>query len=465
MALVLIARFVSEDGLMKNNNAAIDETTPLLFLAGPMFMELLLNIFINNVDTLMLSHYSELAVGAVGNANQILFLLIIMFNIIATATSVIVAQYLGAEQHSRMNVIYTLSMLVNLVFGIALSIAVVLLKDPILQMMHVPAEMIADADIYINIVGGSMFLQACYNVMLQILRCNGHAKVGMQISVAVNLINIVGNYVFLYGPLKFLHLGVAGAAIPTAVARAVALVASIVIFYRKKIGHIALKYLVPFPGKMLFDMIKIGLPSAGENLSYNVYQLVLLSFINSMGNDAVNAKVYCQSLMFFAMVFSNSAAMATQIIVGHLVGAGKEDAAHKRAFSTLKISLPITIALASLNCILSPFTLRLFTANQNIIHLGFYILLVDIVIEIGRCLNMTFVSSLKAAGDYLFPLYIGLLTMWGFGVPVGYGMGVALGLGVYGVFIGTATDEFLRGLIVMRRWYKKKWLGKAVVKK
>lgn len=449
---------------MNSKNRAIDETTPLLFLAGPMFWELLLNIFINNVDTLMLSHYSELAVGAVGNANQIMFLLILMFNIIATATSVIVAQYLGAKQYDKMNTIYTLSLIVNLVFGIVLSVAFVIFKEPILILMHVPSEMIADAKIYINIVGGSLFLQACYNVMLQILRCNGHAKVGMYISIAINLINIVGNYVFLYGPLKFLHLGVAGAAIPTAIARTVALVASLVFFYRKKIGRIALKYIVPFPGKMLLEMIKIGLPSAGENLSYNMYQLVLLSFINSMGNDAVNAKVYCASLMSFAMVFSNSAAMATQIIVGHLVGAGKTDAAYKRTFSTLKISLPITIALSTVNCLISPLSLRLFTSNENIIHLGFYILLVDIFIETGRCLNMTFVSSLKAAGDYMFPLFIGMLTMWGFGVPVGFSMGVLAGIGVQGVYIGTATDELFRGLIVMNRWHKKKWLGKAVVK-
>lgn len=450
---------------MKNNKErVIDETTPLLFLAGPMFGELLLNIFINNVDTLMLSHVSELAVGAVGNANQIMFLLILMFNIIATATSVIVAQYLGAKQYEKMNTIYTLAFLVNLVVGIFLSVGFVLLKDPILTLMKVPAEMIPDARIYINIVGSSLFLQACYNVMLQILRCNGYANVGMYISIAINMINIVGNYVFLYGPLKFLNLGVAGAAIPTAIARTVALTASLVFFFRKKIGQMSLRFITPFPKTLLVDMVKIGLPSAGENMAYNLYQLVLLSFINGMGNDAVNAKVYCSSLMSFAMVFSNSAAMATQIIVGHLVGAGKIDEAHKRAFSTLKISLPITIGLATANCLLSPITLRLFTSNETVIHLGFYILMVDIVIETGRCLNMTFVSSLKAAGDYMYPLFLGLFTMWCLGAPIGYTMGVALHIGVQGVFMGTATDEFLRGLIVARRWYKKKWVGKAVVK-
>lgn len=441
----------------------IDEHTPLMFLAGPMFLEMLLNILVNNVDTLMLSHYSELAVGAVGNANQVMFLLILLFNIIATSTSIVVAQYLGAKQYAKMNIIYTLSFVVNIIFGIVLSTAFVMSGNGIMKLLKVPKEMVPDALTYITIVGGTMFLMAGYNVMLQILRCNGHAKVGTYISIVINVINIVGNYLFLYGPWEKYKLGVAGVAIPTVFARFVALICAIAFFYYKKIGRFSLKYLRPFPGGMLLELVKIGLPSAGENISYNIYQLVLLSFINGMGYEAVNAKVYCNSLIQFVMVFSNNAAMATQIIVGHLVGAGKTEAAYKRAFSTLKVSLPITIGLSVVNVILSPYSLKLFTLNEQIIHLGFFIMLVDIVIEIGRCLNMTFVSSLKAAGDYMFPLIVGLITMWGIGVVVGYTCGVAFGLGVAGVFIGTASDEFIRGLIVLRRWVQKKWMGKSLV--
>lgn len=449
----------------KNVNRIIDEKTPLMVLAGPMFGELLLNILVNNMDTLMLSHYSETGVGAVGNSNQVMFFLILMFNIIATATSIVVAQYLGAKQYQKMNTIYSLSFIFNLVLGVTLSGLFVLSKDAIMSLINVPESMRPEAAIYMNIVGGTLFLQACYNVMLQILRCNGYAKIGMYISVAINLINIVGNYTFLYGPLKSLNLGVAGVALSTAIARLVALIASLVYFYYKKLGSINIKHIVPFPGSILLEMIKVGLPSAGENMSYNLYQIVLLSFINGMGEDAVNAKVYSQTLISLSMVFSNASAMATQIITGHLVGAGKEDAAYKRVFTTLKVSLPITIGLAVVNWALSPYSLHLFTENANVIKLGSMIMLVDIFIEIGRCLNMTFVSSLKAAGDYIFPLIVGLITMWGLGATVGYFMGVFLGIGVAGVFMGTATDECLRGLITMGRWYKQSWRGKSLVEK
>ncbi|MCR5756130.1 MAG: MATE family efflux transporter [Acetatifactor sp.] len=443
----------------------IDENTPLLFLAGPMFLETFLNILVNNVDTLMLSHYSENAVGAVGNANQIMNLLILMFGIIATATAVVVAQYLGAKEYGQMNKIYTLVLVVNLIFGLALSMLIVAFKRPCMNLLHVSAEMMPDALVYINLVGGFLFFQACYNVMLQILRCNGYTKVGMYISVIINLINIVGNYLFLYGPLRFLNWGVKGVALSTVIARGVALTAALAVFYHRKIGKLSLRLLHPFPGRLLWQMIRIGLPSAGESMSYNMYQLVLLSFVNSMGNASVNARIYCQSLISFANVFSNTSAMATQIITGHLVGADKEDAAYRRVWSTLKLTMPITIGLSTVNCLISPYTLRLFTSNEEIIHLAFWIMFVDIFLEIGRCLNMTFICSLKAAGDYLFPLLVGLVTMWCLGATGGYLFGIVSGIGVVGVFMGTAMDECIRGMIVMRRWQSGKWRGKSIVEK
>ena len=449
----------------KGSTIVIDEKTPLLMLAGPMFLELLLNTMLNNVDTLMLSHFDEYAVGAVGNANTIMFMMNILFNVIATATSVVVAQYLGARLYDRMNMIYTLAIVVNSVIGITLSGVFCAANPLIMDFLHVSPQMRPYSMIYIYIVGGGGFLTAVFNVMLQILRCNGYTRIGMWVTFSINIINIAGNYLFLYGPLNYLNLGVAGVAIATVTARFLAVVSLIIFFYATKTGRFSLRYLIPFPGKLLAKMIKIGLPTAGENLTYNLYQTTLLSFVNGMGNDAVNARAYCNSLIAFAMIFSNACAMSTQIITGHLVGAGKSDEAYKRVFKTLRTSLPITIALASVNALLCRYTLRFFTANEHVILLGQMIMIVDIFVETGRCLNMTFVSSLKAAGAYIFPLIMGLLLNWGLGLTTGYMAGVVLGMGVAGIFMGTATDECIRGIIVMYYWYKKKWLGKSVVDK
>ncbi len=443
----------------------INEKTSMLLLAGPIFIELLLNILISNVDTVMLSWYNETSVGAVGNANQMMFFFIIMFNVIASATGVVVAQYLGAKKTDNMNQIYSLAFIFNVTLGLILSVAAFLLSGGLMDMLNVPEEQMADATMYMRIVGGGLFLQAGYNVMVQILRCHGYTRVGMYISLAVNFINIFGNWMFLYGPLEHLNLGVAGVAISTVVSRTLSLLVALFIFFKYKIGKLSLRSLFPFPKQIFFRMLKIGVPSAGENLAYNIYQLVLLSFINSFGKTASNAKVYSNTLMSFSVVFSNALAQATQIVTGHLVGAGREDAAYKRVLKTLKTCLPVAIGIATLNFLICPWTLKIFTKSTAVVPYVQKVLLVGIFLEIGRTTNLVIIGSMKAAGDVLFPVLMGLVSMWGCGILVGHTFGVTLGLGIAGVFMGTAADECLRGVIMFIRWLRGKWRGKAIVRR
>ena len=441
----------------------INENTSMFLLAGPLFAELLLNILLSNVDTVMLSNYSQNAVGAVGNANQIMTMFIILFNVIAGATGVVVAQYLGAKRTDNMNQIYSLAVIFNLVLGILMSGVVFLMSGSFVKLLKVDISQVGDAVTYMKIVGGFLFLQAAYNVMVQILRCHGYTRIGMYISLAVNMVNIVGNWLFLYGPLSYLGLGVAGVAISTVTARALALSASLVIFYRLKIGKILLKALKPFPLKIFIKMLRIGIPTAGENMAYSFYQLILLSFINPMGAASANAKVFANTLMSFSVVFSNALAQATQIVTGHLIGAGREEAADKRVMKTLWTSLPVAVIIATINCLICPITLKLFNCDAETLVLVRQILMVGIVMEIGRTTNLVVIGSMKAAGDVLFPVFVGMAVMWGIGISVGYGCGVLLSLGVAGVFMGTAADECVRGVIALTRWRKGSWKGKAVV--
>jgi len=442
----------------------INENTSMLILAGPIFMELLLNILLSNVDTVMLSNYSQNAVGAVGNANQMMFMFIILFNVIASATGVVVAQYLGAKKTENMDQIYSLAIIFNLVLGILMSIVVFFTSGSLMKLLKVDASQVGDAVTYIKIVGGFLFLQAGYNVMIQILRCHGYTRIGMYVSLAVNMVNIVGNWLFLYGPLKGLNLGVAGVAISTVTARVLALTVAFCIFFRLKIGRISIKELNPFPTKIFVKMLRIGIPSAGENLMYSFYQLILMSFINPMGASSANAKVYANTLMSFSVVFANAMAQATQIVTGHLVGAGREDAADKRVMKTLGTALPVSIVIAAINCLICPLTLKIFNCNAETVVLVRQILMVGIFMEIGRTTNLVVIGSMKAAGDVLFPVFVGMIIMWGVGISVGYSCGILFSLGVAGVFMGTASDECVRGIIALLRWRKGKWKGKTVVK-
>ncbi len=433
-------------------------------LGWPIFVQCLLSMCLGYIDTLMISRYSSSAVGGLGNANQILGFLTLAFSIIASATGVIVAQYLGAKLKEKLSEIYTVSVFFNLILSVFISIILYTFCNGILSIMKVPDSMVADARSYMRIVGGFMFLQAMIDTFSQIFRNNGKTKIGMIIAIGMNLINITGNYLFLYGPLKHLELGVSGVAISTTASRFAAVIAGILFFKYKIDGHISLKYLRPFPKDILKKLLSIGLPTAGENISYNIAQLIILMFVNSFNSEVfTNTKTYAGILSNFAYLYSISAAMATAIIVGHAVGAHEYDFAFHKVTSTLKKSMVISVSIAIFSYIISPWTLAIFTDNKDIISLGQNVMLICIFLEIGRTANLVIINSMRAAGDIKFPTYLGMASMWGVSVLFGYIFGIVLGWGLVGIWIAMAMDEILRGIVVFIRWMRGSWRNRSVV--
>ena len=448
-------------------NYTMDVKKMSIFKLGwPIFIQSLLALCLGYADTLMITHYSETALGGVGNANQILGFLTLAFTIISSATGVIVAQYLGAKLKDKLSEIYSLSVFFNLALSLVVSAIVFIGCDLILVLMKVPDGMVEDARNYIQIVGGFMFLQALIDIFSQIFRNNGKTKIGMIISFGMNVVNITGNYIFLYGPLKHLDLGVRGVALSTTISRSVAVVVAIIYFKYKIDGHISIKYLKPFPMDTLKKLLKLGLPTAGENISYNVAQILILAFVNSFNSTVfTNTKYACAILSNFAFLYSVAAASATAIIIGHAVGANEYDYAYKKVLKTLKSGMIISVSIAIFNYIISPVTLDLFKLDSASLELGRQIMFICIFLEIGRTINLIVIYSMRAAGDVKFPTYLGMASMWGISVLVGYILAITFDMGLIGIWIAMAADEIVRGIVVFIRWHKGNWRNKSVVAK
>ncbi len=436
----------------------------LFKLGWPIFIQSLLSMCLGYIDTLMISRYSDTAVGGIGNANQISGFLTLAFTIISSATGIITAQYLGAKIKDKLNEIYTISMAFNLILSLIVSTLILLFHTNLLHFMKVQKSMLKDASSYMQIVGGFIFLGAVFDIFSQIFRSNGKTKIGMIISILMNVVNIIGNYMFLYGPLKYLHLGVKGVALSTTLSRLIAVIISIVYFHYQIEGSIRIKYLFPFNFEIFKRLLTIGLPTAGENISYNIAQLILLMFINTLSVTAVNTRIYANILSNFAYLFSISAAMATAIVVGHLIGAGEDDTAYEKVLGTLKKAMIISIIIAIVNYFISPFTFGIFSNNNpDVVALGQKIMFICIFLEVGRCTNLVVINSMRAAGDIKFPTFLGMASMWGVSVLFGYLFGIRMGFGLQGIWVAMAMDEILRGIIVLVRWIHGSWRGKKIV--
>ncbi|MGG3914678.1 MATE family efflux transporter [Rossellomorea vietnamensis] len=435
----------------------------LFALTWPIFIEIFLHMLMGNADTLMLSQYSDDSVAAVGVSNQILSLIIVMFGFVATGTAILVAQHLGADENRMAGEVSIVSIAVNLLFGLLLSIALVFFSKPILSSMDLPRSLMDEASSYLKIVGGFAFIQALIMTAGAIMRSYGYTKDAMYITIGMNIVNVIGNYLFIFGPFGVPVLGVEGVAISTITSRLIGFIVSIIVIRKRIPSALPFRRLCKLPVSHVKNLLRIGIPSAGEHLSYNGSQMVITYFIASIGTNALTTKVYAQNLMMFIFLFSVAISQGTQIIIGHMIGARDFDSAYERCLKSLKIAIIISLIMAGIFSVAAEPLLRIFTSNEEIISLGKTLIYLTIILEPGRSFNLVVINALRATGDVRFPVYMGILSMWGVSVTLSYILGIWFGLGLIGIWISFIADEWLRGIIMLKRWRSKVWIHKRFI--
>ncbi|RDU36001.1 MATE family efflux transporter [Neobacillus piezotolerans] len=437
----------------------------LFALTWPIFIESFLHMLMGSTDTFMLSYVSDEAVAAVGVANQLVFFTILIFGFVATGTTVLVSQNLGAGLIKDARRISGISISLNLIFGIAISAFVVLFKGYFLNLFGLTPEIHRLAEQYLAIVGATLFSQALLVTASSILRANGFSKEAMMISILMNIIHLAGNSIFIYGLFGMPQLGIQGVAISTAISRAIAVVMIFWLLCKRLPVKIRKEDYTDFSPVFIKKILKIGVPSAGENLVYNTSQIAMTAIIALIGAMALTTRVYTWNIMSFMMLFAIALGAGTQILVGYRVGAGDYDGAYHRLLKSLKWSLLMTVAVVIPMVLFRESLLDIFTDNHDIITEGAKLLLLGIILEPGRTFNIVIIAALRAAGDANFPVKMAFVSMWGIGVPVAYLLGITMEMGLVGIWIAFIADEWFRGIVMYFRWKSRVWESKSLVEK
>ena len=436
----------------------------LASLAGPIFIETLLVMTLGAVDTFMLSRYSDNSVAAVGVVNQLMNLVFLLFEVISLGTSILCSQYIGAGRRDKVVQVVGISLMFNLLSGVILSSCLYLFADDMLLLMGLRPDLLADGLPYMKIVGGFAFLQAISLSLSASLRSADKAKYPMYVSIVVNILNIIGNYTLIFGKFGMPALGVEGAAISTSVCRFVSVVILFVVLFKKHIPSFPKELFTPFPWIELKNLLKIGIPSAGEHFSYSLSQVVITYFINMISNQALATRSYVVNIVMFTYIFALSISQGGAILIGHLVGMKKIKAAHAIGKRVMRLGVAMSVSLSLVTAIFGRHILGMLTTDPWIISTGATILWIEILLENGRALNFFGVNSLRSAGDIYFPVLVGIVVMWGVQVVGSYVLGISLGWGLIAMWAVFALDENIRGFIFLRRWNSFKWVGKSFIK-
>ena len=435
----------------------------LASLTGPIFIETLLIMTLGAVDTVMLSRHSDASVAAVGVVNQIVMLCFLVFEVINLGTSVLVSQYIGARLNDRVEKVVGVSLLVNLVIGLAISAMLYFGATAILRLMGLNDLLLGEGRGYMRIVGAFAFFQALSLTASAALRASNRAIYPMVVVGIRDRLNIAGNYILIFGRFGAPALGAEGAAISTATSRAIAMVILNIILFHTVIKRFPWEIFRRFPTREFSNLLKIGLPSAGEQFSYSSAQIVMTFFINMLGVEVLAARTYVVNITMFGYLFCIAVSQGGAITIGHLVGKGKIHGAFILGKYVMRLALVITVTLSVAIASCGHSLMSLLTDNPEIISIGAALLWFDVLVEIGRPVNIFATNALRATGDVNYPFYVGLIVMWSLQVAGGYLCGIYFGLGIYALWLMIASDEITRGIIFTRRWWSMKWAGKSFV--
>ncbi|MDY5957317.1 MAG: MATE family efflux transporter [Frisingicoccus sp.] len=429
----------------------------LFKMSIPIFVELMLQLLVGNIDQIMVSRYSQSSVAAIVNGNQIMNIVIITMNMLCMATTVVLTQCLGAKDKYKSNQLCMISMLVIGVVGTFSTSIVLLFNRQIFQMMNIDPVILEETCSYLMIVGGFSIVQGLYLNFAAILRSHTRLKEVMMVSVGMNIINIVGNAILINGLFGLPRLGIIGAAISTVFSKTVGLAAIYLVF--RKYTEIELKfcYLKEGSRDMLFKLLKIGIPSGAENFSYNLSQICILSIINPYGAIVTATKGYCSILANFAYVYAIAISEAVQIVIGYLLGSGQIDEVEKKVWWTQKISIAVCVGMMFIIWVFGYPILGVFTDNPDMLALGKQILFIDIFLEFGRAINILMTKCLISVGEIKLPICVGITFHWAVALLLAYVFGGILHLGLQGVWVAMAIDECSRGLIYFFRFRSNKW--------
>lgn len=421
-------------------------------LAWPIFIELFLQFLLGAADTLMVSRISDDAVAVVGFSNQLFSAVMTLFVTVSSGAGILIAQKLGARKSEDARRIGIMSLSVSGGIGLALSVVLSLFPRQISSWLQLPEELLPLAETYVSIVGGGMVLVALMSALSSAIRNTGNTKGPMYIAIGMNVVHVALNYAFIFGAWGFPKWGLLGVALSTVICRLLAVLVLLYMFLHTFERRIALPDFKLFDRGLFGEILRIGWP-LGVNMSCWVFsQMAIFSYIAMIGAAELAARTYMNTLESFCFMLGYSIALALQIQIAHLFGAGRMQEAYRTAFRGLGIGLALVLVNALVIYAIGKPVLGLFTQDPTIVAFGVSLLGLNILLQPGKMVNMALQNSLNAVGDTRFTMWISLGSLSIIASGVSYWMGIGLGWGLTGIYIAMILDEYIRGALSFVRW-------------
>lgn len=430
-------------------------------LAAPLAVELLLGMAVGLAGTLLAARSSDASGAAFALAHHVFGAVFILFRVVGAGVGVVVAQALGAGRRERADAAALTALAAATWLGAALALLTLAAGTPLLRALNAPPSVLPLAAPLLAALAPAMLLDAWIATQSAVLRAHLAARPVLAVTAAMHLVHLGAMGPLMHGVGPWPGLGLAGFALALLLARAVAL-ALYLALWRERLGvRPRLRDLWRPSAAELRPMAHIGLPAAAEQAAYRIAFVASVAVVGALGAQALAAHAYAQQVIMVVLLPGLATGLAVEVLAGRCIGAGRLRAADRLVRRALARGLALSLAVALAAALFGPALLGAFSSDRAIVASAALMLWWTVLLEPGRTFNLVLVNALRAAGDARYPVAVGALSMALVLAGGSWLLGWVLGLGLSGVWIAYVADEWLRGLLMWRRWRRLDWVPHA----
>ncbi len=436
----------------------------LFVLAIPIVLQNLITSSLNMLDTMMIGSLGEVELAAVGVANQFYFLYSLLVMGVGAGCSILIAQLWGKGDEKKVKSVLQIGLLTGIVFSIIFMVIGFMGAESIIALFNPDVEVVRLGSNYLRISIFSYLATAISFVFAGALRSIGNTSLPMWGSLTGLIVNGVFNAILIFGLLGFPALGVAGAAIATLMARLVeCLIILMVVFFKVKPLKLTkehFKCLDPIIAKMLYQA---ALPVVLNEACWGFANIAYAMIYGHIGVNAIATTQITTTVMNLFMIIVFGMAHASVVVIGNEIGANRETEAILYARKIIRLVSIIAIVMAVGLVLLSPVIVGVYNVSEIVRQDAIKILIIYAIFMLPRVYNgVQIVGILRGGGDAKYGSIAQGVSMWLFGIPLGFVGAFILNLPVTGVILMICLEEVIRYFILRRRFHSNKWINNMV---
>lgn len=436
----------------------------ILHLAWPAALRMFLQSIVGIIDVIMVGQIGAHALATVDVSNRFVFITIGVLSALTIGSTALVARYKGAKDSIKTNNIIIQSLLSGIILSSIVAILGFIFAKDILRMVMILMDevdpfILNEGNIYLKIVFISMIFALPTMMLNSILQGLGDMRTPLYIMIITNIVNVIGNYLLIFGIGFFPRLEVTGAALGTGLGRLAGFLIGLYILLSKntliKIDFENVDWKIHW--KTIKDILNIGIPASVEQLVRQSSQIIYTTLVSGLGTITIAANAVAMNINSLPMMLGFGFSLAATTLVGQSLGANKEDLATEYGKQTTLITMILMSIISIPMFIWVDPIIKLYTNNPEVIELARPVVRMIICVQPVFAVYIVLSGALRGAGDTRFTMITTIIGNWAGRLLSSLFFGYILGYGLIGFWIGMLIDICTRASLIFKRFKSKKW--------